>query len=119
MAGGTQAGAQVALSGANASLVNNTGHGVAVSATQTVITGGTTSTSLTLNDRAATFANTVTGGPTTVTGVADGVADFDGQRSPVEGHGETAVPRYRFDNGNRQHPASGSEQDLLAGCWHW
>ena len=77
VAGATQAGAQVTLSGANASLVNNTGHGISVSANQTVITGGTTSTSLTLNDTAATFANTATGGPTTVTGVADGVADFD------------------------------------------
>jgi len=69
--------AQVQLGGANASLVNNTGHGVAVSATQTVISGGTTSTSLTLTDGGAAFANTTTGGPVRVTGVADGSAPFD------------------------------------------
>jgi len=76
-AGGAQGGAQVSLGGATASLVNNSGHGIAVNATQTVITGGTTSTSLTLNDTGATFANTVTGGAARVTGVADGVTTFD------------------------------------------
>ena len=53
-------------------------HGVAVTETQTVISGGTHSTSLTLNDDGATFRNTLTGGgPARVTGVADGTADFD------------------------------------------
>jgi len=69
--------AQVNLGGANASLVNNTGHGLAVSSTQTVLSGGTTSTSLTLNNGGATFANTLSGAPTRVTGVASGTQDFD------------------------------------------
>jgi hypothetical protein len=52
-------------------------HGIAVGQTSTVITGGTTSTSLTLDDDGATFQNDDTLGPATVTGVADGVADYD------------------------------------------
>ena len=70
-------GAQVTLNGANASMVNATNHGVVVSASQTVITGGTSSTSLQLDDAGATFSNTLTGGPAKVTGVADGTSNFD------------------------------------------
>ncbi len=42
-----------------------------------MLSGGTRSTSLTLNDDGATFANTATGGPARVTGVADGAHNFD------------------------------------------
>ncbi len=52
-------------------------HGVNVSQTATTISGGTASTTLTLDDSGATFANTTTGGPARVMGVADGVNDFD------------------------------------------
>ena len=56
---------------------NGTGHGLTITDTATVITGGTTSTSLTLDDTGATFANTVTGGPARVTGVANGINQYD------------------------------------------
>ncbi|MDP1705842.1 MAG: hypothetical protein Q8L42_14130, partial [Sulfurimicrobium sp.] len=62
---------------ANASLVNNTGHGIEITSTATKLTGGTSSTSLTLNDAGATFANSTTGAPATITGIADGKSDFD------------------------------------------
>lgn len=52
-------------------------HGVVVTEYQTTLSGGTQSSSMTLNDRAATFSNAQTGAPITVTGVADGRADFD------------------------------------------
>ena len=42
-----------------------------------MLSGGTTSTSLTLDDNGATFRNDTTGGPARVTGVADGKNDFD------------------------------------------
>ncbi|MBF0490409.1 MAG: YadA-like family protein, partial [Candidatus Omnitrophica bacterium] len=63
-------------------LVNNnsTGiaHGISIGQTSTVISGGTHSTSLTLDDTGATFANTTTGGgPARVTGVADGASQYD------------------------------------------
>lgn len=51
-------------------------HGLAVSQDQTVLSGGTTSTSLTLDDNGAAFAN-ASGGPARVTGVADGHSDYD------------------------------------------
>ena len=70
-------GAQIILSGANASLVNNTNHGVVVTSNQTVITGGTTSTRLVLDDAGATFSNTLTGGAAKVTGIADGTTNSD------------------------------------------
>jgi hypothetical protein len=60
------------------SLLNNTDHGLTVNTDSTVLSGGTTSTTLTLNNDGATFANTTTGGgPARVTGVADGVYDYD------------------------------------------
>ena len=52
-------------------------HGLVVTETQTTLSGGTQSSSMTLNDRAATFSNAQNGNPITVTGVADGRADFD------------------------------------------
>lgn len=56
---------------------NGNAHGLTVNQTQTVISGGTQSTSLTLDDAGATFRNTTSGGPAQVTGVADGRSDFD------------------------------------------
>lgn len=52
-------------------------HGLVVSESQTTLSGGTQSSSLALTDRAATFSNAQTGAPITVTGVANGRADFD------------------------------------------
>lgn len=52
-------------------------HGLVITQTETVLSGGTNSTSLTLNDRGARFTNSVTGGPARVTGVADGDSRFD------------------------------------------
>jgi hypothetical protein len=52
-------------------------HGLVVTESQTTLSGGTQSSSMTLTDRAATFSNAQTGAPITVTGVADGSADFD------------------------------------------
>ena len=70
-------GAKIALNGPDVSLLNSTGHGMVVSATQTVLSGGTSSTNLVLDDGGATFSNTLTGGAARVTGVADGAATFD------------------------------------------
>jgi autotransporter adhesin len=56
---------------------NGNSHGLEVGQDQTVISGGTTSTTLTLDDDGAHFADTVTGGPARVTGVADGVNPND------------------------------------------
>jgi len=73
--------AQLALEPDSASLFVNTdtgvSHGLLVDQTQTVISGGTASTSLTFDDWGATFQNDATGGPARVTGVADGQKDFD------------------------------------------
>lgn len=52
-------------------------HGLVVTESQTTLSGGTQSSSMTLTDRAATFSNAQTGAPITVTGVADGRSDFD------------------------------------------
>jgi len=54
-----------------------TSEGIDIGQTETVVSGGTHSTSLTLNDWGATFKNDGTGGPARVTGVADGESDFD------------------------------------------
>jgi len=56
--------------------VGNT-HGLVVTESQATLSGGTQSSSMTLNDRGATFSNSNTGAPITVTGVADGRADYD------------------------------------------
>jgi hypothetical protein len=52
-------------------------HGLTINQTSTVLSGGTQSTSLTLDNSGATFANTTTGGAARVTGVADGTRKFD------------------------------------------
>jgi len=64
---------------ASLTLTNGVGntHGIVVTETQTTISGGVNSTSLTMNDNSATFSNSATGAPIRVTGVADGVAPFD------------------------------------------
>lgn len=64
-------------SSANASLVNNTSHGLEITSTATKITGGSSFTSLTLDDRGATFANSSSGTPARISGVANGVSDYD------------------------------------------
>ena len=64
---------------AELSVTNSAGntHGVFVGENSTRISGGTNSTSLAFDDNGAHFRNDSTGGPARVTGVADGVADFD------------------------------------------
>lgn len=52
-------------------------HGIVVTESQTTISGGTQSSSMTLADNGATFSNAETGAPVQVHGVADGTADFD------------------------------------------
>lgn len=52
-------------------------HGLVVGESSTTLSGGTSSTNLTLNDSGATFSNAATGAPTRVTGVANGSSDFD------------------------------------------
>lgn len=52
-------------------------HGLVVGESSTTLSGGTQSTSLTLNDQGATFSNAATGAPARVTGVANGSGDFD------------------------------------------
>ena len=51
-------------------------HGLAVGTTSTTLSGGTSSTSMTLDDNGATFSNSA-GGPARVTGVADGTGPTD------------------------------------------
>lgn len=52
-------------------------HGLVVQEDKTVMSGGVSSTSLSLADNGATFSNSETGRPVQVHGVADGTADFD------------------------------------------
>jgi hypothetical protein len=52
-------------------------HGLVITQTETVLSGGTNSTSLTLDDGGATFTNMPTGGPARVTGVANGTRRYD------------------------------------------
>jgi hypothetical protein len=52
-------------------------HGIVVTETQTTMSGGRLSTSLTLHDDGATFANTTNGEPVRVHGIADGTAPHD------------------------------------------
>jgi YadA-like membrane anchor domain len=52
-------------------------HGVVVQESKTTLSGGNNSSSMTLDDSGATFSNSATGAPVTVTGVADGKQDFD------------------------------------------
>jgi hypothetical protein len=68
-------------SGTTAAMVvtNSAGntHGVVVQETKTTLSGGTNSSSLTLDERGATFSDSATGYPIQVHGVADGTAPFD------------------------------------------
>ena len=52
-------------------------HGMVITERQTVISGGTQSTSLTLDERGATFGKASNGAPVRVTGVADGKTRWD------------------------------------------
>ena len=52
-------------------------HGFVVNEDQATMSGGTRSSSLTLNNDGARFSNTNTGGPIRVTGVDDGRKDYD------------------------------------------
>jgi hypothetical protein len=78
---GTNARAALNMSPTSASLLVNTSagvpHGLSISQTATVLSGGTNSTTLTLDNSGATFQDTVTGGPALVHGVADAQAPFD------------------------------------------
>ncbi len=80
-ASGANARSSLSMAPTSASLLVNTNsgvsHGITIDQTSTVISGGTDSTSLTLDDTGATFQNDTTGGPARVTGIADGVGDFD------------------------------------------
>lgn len=73
--------AALSMTPTSASLLVNTNtgvaHGLVVSQTNTVLSGGTNSTTLTLDDTGATFHDTVTNGPARVHGVANGIAPFD------------------------------------------
>lgn len=73
------AGAPAAESTASLTLTNGLGntHGLVVTESQTTMSGGTSSSSLTLNDSGATFSNARTGQPVRVHGVYDGRDDFD------------------------------------------
>lgn len=64
---------------ASLTLTNGLGntHGLIVTESQTTMSGGTHSSSLTLADNGATFSNAQTGKPIRVHGVDDGTADFD------------------------------------------
>lgn len=68
-----------AESSASLTLTNGYGetHGIIVTERQTTISGGTRSSSLTLDDNGATFSNSANGRPVQVHGVADGTGDFD------------------------------------------
>ncbi|MBN2455481.1 MAG: YadA-like family protein [Sedimentisphaerales bacterium] len=76
----TNAQSSLSMAPTSASLLVNTdtgdSHGITISQTSTVISGGTGSTTFTVDDDGAAFANS-TGGPVKVTGIADGVGDYD------------------------------------------
>ncbi|MBN1974593.1 MAG: YadA C-terminal domain-containing protein, partial [Sedimentisphaerales bacterium] len=52
-------------------------HGIEITQSSTVISGGTSTTTLTLDDNGATFADEDTGAPIKVTGVANGTGTYD------------------------------------------
>lgn len=84
---GTSGGTSIVMKGSDGAdesraaltLTNGIGntHGVEIYENRTVLSGGTQSTTMTLDDNGATFANSTTGGPAQVRGVADGKGDFD------------------------------------------
>lgn len=63
----------------NMTITNGIGntHGLVVNETQATLSGGTRSSSMTLNDNGATFSNSATGAPIQVHGVANGTAPTD------------------------------------------
>jgi len=73
------AGAPAVESTAGLTLTNGQGntHGMAITETKTTMSGGTNSSSLTLDDNGATFSNATNGRPVRVHGVYDGKDDFD------------------------------------------
>jgi hypothetical protein len=85
-------------------------HGLAVNQNRTVLSGGTRSTSLTLNDDGATFANTATGGPARVTGVADGAHNFDAINY---GQLRGGIWRHRISLRHGEYPYGSGGQILL------
>lgn len=66
-------------SSASMTLTNGYGntHGLIVTETQTTLSGGVHSSSMTLNDNGATFSNADTGTAIQLHGVADGTGDYD------------------------------------------
>lgn len=73
---------QVTLNDSQASLTKRSSvtgniHGVTVTDTETTITGGTTSTQMTLNDETVDFKHVASGTPVRLTGIADGVNRYD------------------------------------------
>jgi hypothetical protein len=71
--------ANAAQSTAALTLTNGDGntHGIVVTETQTTVSGGRNSTSLTLHDDGATFADSTNGNPVRVHGIDDGTAPHD------------------------------------------
>jgi hypothetical protein len=73
--------AKLTLTPTSASMLVNTddgeSHGVTVTQTSTIISGGTTSSQLTLDDNGAAFADQDTGAPIKVTGVDYGTSTYD------------------------------------------
>jgi hypothetical protein len=72
-------GTPAAESTAGLTLTNGLGntHGLVITETKATMSGGTNSTSLTLDDNGATFSNATNGRPVRVHGVYDGKDDFD------------------------------------------
>lgn len=66
-------------SSAALTLTNGLGntHGLVITEDQLTLSGGTRSSSMTLNDNGATFSDSATGAPVQVHGVKDGTSDFD------------------------------------------
>jgi hypothetical protein len=77
----TNSRAKLLMDPTSASLLVNTdsgqSHGIRITQTSTIVYGGTSTTTLTLDDNGATFADEDTGNPVKVTGIADGTSDYD------------------------------------------
>lgn len=74
-----------------ASSVTGNVHGIYITDTETIITGGTTSTQMTLGDDTVDFKHVESGNPVRLTGVADGEGAFDAVnvRQMNEGNAKT------------------------------
>ena len=88
-------GLTIADSGTSATLLVESGesmisHGLDINETRTILSGGTDSTTLTLDDFGATFQDSL-GGPARVHGVADGIAPFDAVNRRQLDSVETAI----------------------------